>query len=209
MIANRCQMRVLLGLVINLRLVNFRTTNVPILSTKAPKNVDLRMVPSLTGRPTPPPFHATADVERLAAVGNRVERSLHRAPSATAMTRSRSSATRTARCRGSAKQSQVLVLIGSGGLSLAGKRLLTPWRASTFRTSFETSERIPAENATSSPVVPPPTVGETGAADSDHAAEAGVGNYDHTTHASPDKTPHLSWQHKRLSLRSHISFPKR
>ena len=36
-------------------------TNVPILSTKAPKNVDLRMVPSLTRRRTPPPFHATAD----------------------------------------------------------------------------------------------------------------------------------------------------
>jgi hypothetical protein len=27
------------------------------------------MVPSLTRRRTPPPFHATADVERLAAVG--------------------------------------------------------------------------------------------------------------------------------------------
>ena len=56
----------------------FRMTNVPILSTKAPKNVDLRMVPSLTRRRTPPTFHTTADVEGLAAVGNRVERSLHR-----------------------------------------------------------------------------------------------------------------------------------
>ena len=47
-------------------------------------------------------------------------------------------------------------------------------------TSSETSERIPAENATSSPVVPPPTVSETGVADSNHAAEVDVGNYDHT-----------------------------
>jgi hypothetical protein len=72
----------------------------------------------------------------------------------------------------------------------------------------ESSEPIPAENAASSPLVPP-TVHETAAADSDPTAAVDVGNYDHTPRASPDKTPDLSWKHKRLSLRSSISFPKR
>ena len=112
---------------------------------------------------------------------------------------------------------------GDSAARLAFRQMATAWARLAFSeefafpaadehvdpTSSETSEPIPAENATSSPVVPPPTVSETGTADSNHAAEVDVGNYDHTTHASPDKTPDLSWQHKRLSLRSRISFPKR
>ena len=112
---------------------------------------------------------------------------------------------------------------GDNAARLAFRQMATAWARLAFSeefaspaadehidpTSSETSEPIPAENATSSPVVPPPTVSETGAADSNHAAEVDVGNYDHTTRASPDKTPDLSWQHKRLSLRSRISFPKR
>ena len=74
--------------------------------------------------------------------------------------------------------------------------------------SSESSEPIPAENAAPSPVVPPPTVNEKGAAASNPAAED-AGNYEHMTRASTDKTPDLSRQHKRLSLRSRISFPKR
>jgi hypothetical protein len=112
---------------------------------------------------------------------------------------------------------------GDSAARLAFRQMATAWARLAFSedfastaadehidpTSSETPEPIPAENATSSPVVPPPTVGETGAADSNHATEVDVGNYDHTTRASPDKTPDLSWQHKRLSLRSRISFPKR
>ena len=112
---------------------------------------------------------------------------------------------------------------GDNAARLAFRQMATAWARLAFSeefaspaadehidpTSSETSEPIPAENATSSPVVPPPTVSETGAADSNHAAEVDVGNYDHTTRASPDKTSDLSWQHKRLSLRSRISFPKR
>ena len=82
---------------------------------------------------------------------------------------------------------------GDSAARLAFRQMATAWARLAFSeefaspaadehidpTSSETSEPIPAENATSSPVVPPPTVSETGAADSNHAAEVDVGNYDH------------------------------
>ena len=106
---------------------------------------------------------------------------------------------------------------------LAFRQMATAWARLAFNEEFtppaadehidspnsKSSEPIPAENAASSPVVPPPTVNEKGAADSNPATEVDVGNYDHTTRASTDQTPDLSWQQKRLSLRSRISFPKR
>jgi hypothetical protein len=110
---------------------------------------------------------------------------------------------------------------GDSAARLAFRQMATAWARLAFSeefaspaadehfdpTSSETSEPIQAENATSSPVVPPPTVSERGAADSNHPAEVDVGNYDHTTRAN--KTPDLSWRHKRLSLRSRIPFFKR
>jgi hypothetical protein len=72
----------------------------------------------------------------------------------------------------------------------------------------ESSVPNPAENAVSSPAVPPPTVNENGAIARNPAAED-TRNYEHTARPSTDKRPDLSWKHIRLSLRSPSSFPKR
>jgi hypothetical protein len=56
--------------------------------------------------------------------------------------------------------------------------------------------------------VPAPSVNENGSIARNPAAED-TRNYEHTARPSTDKTPHLSWKHIRLSLRSPISFPKR
>jgi hypothetical protein len=99
----------------------------------------------------------------------------------------------------------------------AFRQMATAWAQLAFSEEFsfpvadehinQNSEPVPAEKAASSPAAAPITVNEKGVDDSNPAADVDVGNCDHTTRA--DKTADLSWKHKRLSLRSRISFPKR
>jgi hypothetical protein len=96
--------------------------------------------------------------------------------------------------------------------------MATAWAQLAFSQDFistaadehtnQISGPVPAEKAASSSAVAPIAVNEKGLDDSNPAAtDVDVGNYEHETRT--DKTANLSWKHKRLSLRSRISFPQR